>query len=565
MKPFISYIFETTEHKPLGSDFFIHTSGKLIEPRKMPLQSQFIDHVYIPMTQPEDFGMTEHQMDHLLGFSDLEKLHVHKTGQGPYESRIFHELSDRGFLKGIHKKHRDEPKHTIRLEAAKSSVLGRHGIESMIEPIRTLRSKITPGHDVSLHIEGLKFHEPDDLRELHDRLSPEHIKQLTDESRIHFKNIEEVDRFLGTSTKRSRDPGTGLEPTPSPEEMRRKAGKTDEPESIQRGRFFQSDSYNPMKSFKYIISEGDYSKQNNIHESIFSAIPYKSWMTHTGEVIKVPDDSRVHHIHMVVDDPKKFNTSTAVLKRLDPENYERLVQRKENWSTPIITNLGKKGFMRVVNNTAVSKDIVEPFNILVRHRYQLTNHGNHDPAVFVEPLKRIRENIANNMQPHDDLIHVLLEGTKLGKTRYETTTETHSLKSLSDIDNFIKNHGTGRERAGTLPDIPHMPTSTQLRGILGRTPPEGSRLTQAQWNLMRTIGDSYNPMKSFKDYIAEGGIEPVKPVVPIQPDPRRKRPPEKPPVKPTEKPPVKLPIRQPDEFIPSPTKRDFRPYRRNAK
>jgi hypothetical protein len=347
--------------------------------------------------------------------------------------------------------------------------------------------------------------------------------------------------------------------------MRRKAGKTDEPESIQRGRFFQSDSYNPMKSFKYIISEGDYSKQNNIHESIFSAIPYKSWMTHTGEVIKVPDDSRVHHIHMVVDDPKKFNTSTAVLKRLDPENYERLVQRKENWSTPIITNLGKKGFMRVVNNTAVSKDIVEPSNILVRHRYQLTNHGNHDPAVFVEPLKRIRENIANNMQPHDDLIHVLLEGTKLGKTRYETTTETHSLKSLSDIDNFIKNHGTGRERVGNLPDIPHMPTSTQLRGILGRTPPEGSRLTQAQWNLMRTIGDSYNPMKSFKDYIAEGGIEPVKPVVPIQPDPRRKRPPEKPPIKPTEKPPVKLPIRQPDEFIPSPTKRDFRPYRRTAK
>ena len=77
--------------------------------------------------------------------------------------------------------------------------------------------------------------------------------------------------------------------------------------------------------------------------------------------------------------------------------------------------------------------------------------------------------------------------------------------------------------------------------------------------------DSYNPLKSFKDYIAEGGIEPVKPVVPIQPDPRRKRPPEKPPIKPTEKPPVKLPIRQPDEFIPSPTKRDFRPYRRTAK
>jgi hypothetical protein len=37
--------------------------------------------------------------------------------------------------------------------------------------------------------------------------------------------------------------------------MRRKAGDTGEPPSIQRGRFFQSDSYNHMKSFKQYILE----------------------------------------------------------------------------------------------------------------------------------------------------------------------------------------------------------------------------------------------------------------------------------------------------------------------
>jgi hypothetical protein len=67
-------------------------------------------------------------------------------------------------------------------------------------------------------------------------------------------------------------------------------------------------------------------------------------------------------------------------------------------------------------------------------------------------------------------------------------------------------------------------------------------------------------MKSFNQYISESGIEPVKPVVPIQPElPKRKQPdPEKNP----EKKETGLPEREPDKFIPTRDYPEFKPYKR---
>jgi hypothetical protein len=69
-------------------------------------------------------------------------------------------------------------------------------------------------------------------------------------------------------------------------------------------------------------------------------------------------------------------------------------------------------------------------------------------------------------------------------------------------------------------------------------------------------------MKSFREHISEGGIEPVKPVVPVRPDPRRKQPnPEKNP----EKKETGLPEREPDRFEPTKDFPEFRPYRKSGK
>lgn len=61
-------------------------------------------------------------------------------------------------------------------------------------------------------------------------------------------------------------------------------------------------------------------------------------------------------------------------------------------------------------------------------------------------------------------------------------------------------------------------------------------------------------MKSFKNYISEGGIEPIKPVVPIQPElPKKQQQPKK------EKE-QETPTREPDQFIPTQHLPEFQPY-----
>ena len=62
-------------------------------------------------------------------------------------------------------------------------------------------------------------------------------------------------------------------------------------------------------------------------------------------------------------------------------------------------------------------------------------------------------------------------------------------------------------------------------------------------------------MKTFRQFVAENRIEPVKPVVPIPKElPQRKKSPHKP-----KKP--DLPIREPDRYEPSKTP-DFKPYKK---
>lgn len=72
-------------------------------------------------------------------------------------------------------------------------------------------------------------------------------------------------------------------------------------------------------------------------------------------------------------------------------------------------------------------------------------------------------------------------------------------------------------------------------------------------------------MKTFRDYISEGGIEPVKPVVRIQPQFPKKKQDKKPllRIKPIPSPIVPVPVRTPDEFIPTPSRPDFKPYTKN--
>ena len=104
------------------------------------------------------------------------------------------------------------------------------------------------GEDVNLTIHRIKLIEPHELHpDIEKVLKPEHLETLFDRGSIKFTNAEDIDRFAGLGTRVGRDPGSGVERIPSPQEMMDKAGTDpNEPPSIRKGRFFQSDSYAPI-------------------------------------------------------------------------------------------------------------------------------------------------------------------------------------------------------------------------------------------------------------------------------------------------------------------------------
>lgn len=254
MKSFKQYIIESDKKKELFHSFFVSKAGKIIEPTSTPLNGTKvdIDHVYIPLNQPHDFDMTDRQMDEILDLTDLEKLEVYKTGKGPLDASVDRRLSSRGFIRAINSGWGNSSTRRITLAATTTGTHDRHHLDDLTPAIKAIRERLPDHRDWRMKIYGLKYHEPHELEAMKHRLSPVHVKQLTDGSELDLMNTDEIDRFIHGHGSLSRDPGSGVHDIPSPEEMRRKAGRTDEPESIQRGRFFQSDSYNNYNIGKYL-------------------------------------------------------------------------------------------------------------------------------------------------------------------------------------------------------------------------------------------------------------------------------------------------------------------------
>lgn len=261
-----------------------------------------------------------------------------------------------------------------------------------------------------------------------------------------------------------------------------------------------------MKSFKQYIPEA---KKTSNQDTNSSRIGYKSWITPEGKVIDIDPDNKFedagldfHHLHHVIDNPKLYGTTTRKLKSIDPYNYEGLKSGETTWSIPILRDLGKRGYTRLTNFTKGSD-----------HYYQISNHGyegKHDNALFVPAVKRIKDHIEKT-RVGGDSIEIVIDGHDGGTSKW-----TKYLRSMGAINRFINKSTISQpEKSSTqLPVVPphfsHF-TSTQRRAMLGRTPPQGSNIPQAIWNNIRTIGDSYNPMKSFKQYILESQEHPPYP------------------------------------------------------
>ena len=249
MKSFKCYITESANEAPYS--FYLSKDGKVILPKSKPLKRNYVDHAYIPITQPEDFGLSERAMNQLHDLDDMDILHLHTHGEAGPQTSLQRNLARLGYFQSSGMTDPNTKSHRYTILAHD------HGhISDLQSAVRGLReSHPHDGENVELTIHRIKLIEPHELHpDIEKVLKPEHLETLFDRGSIHFKNVQDIDRFAGLGTKVGRDPGSGVERIPSPQEMMDKAGTDpNEPPSIRRGRFFQSESYIPTSDLVEVV------------------------------------------------------------------------------------------------------------------------------------------------------------------------------------------------------------------------------------------------------------------------------------------------------------------------
>ena len=258
-----------------------------------------------------------------------------------------------------------------------------------------------------------------------------------------------------------------------------------------------------MKNYKQLLSE-----ETEMERRSLKSIAFKSWITPDGKAINLDNDDALygdyHHLHKVVDSPELFGTTSDELQKLDPKTYPDLLHssklgyRKQNWSTPILRHLGRRGYIRTANHSfEMGGEMVHDFEVS-NHGYQ----GKHHIQTFLPALKKVRDTIAETQISKNESISVRLYGMDGMKLRVHRRFDT-----LPQLDKFLtklETTDTPRRSSDPLPVVPRHFNSTQTRQMLGRVPPPGMNIPQAIWNNMRTIGDSYVPLMTFKQNITEG-------------------------------------------------------------
>jgi hypothetical protein len=335
LKSFKQYIIES-QYRDIPNTFYLSKDGRVITAYRKPFKSQFFHHAYIPITQPEDFGMTQEEMDqHHDIFPGIEMEDLHDTGESGAQHHLQTELAHRGFFQG------SRYEGGIHIEAH-----GHGDIHDIHAALHGLRRAYPNASIPELSIYGIKKHTPEEIHpDISSRMKPIDFDNLSSGS-LKFTNSVDIDRFLGIGRKSGRDPGSGLVPVPSPAEAMSKAGRIEgEPEFLRRGRFFQSDSYNFSNLIGQILSEsaseGIYGE---MHRSILDRIVSHMQQNHPNLPISKENikNTSAHDV-LLSPRPEKNRSEMRINTYGDYEDEEtgEISDREHNYSFKIHPGGGK--------------------------------------------------------------------------------------------------------------------------------------------------------------------------------------------------------------------------------
>lgn len=229
---------------------------------------------------------------------------------------------------------------------------------------------------------------------------------------------------------------------------------------------------------------------------------YKGFFHTSGKYIPIKDPYGEHHSQMIASNPELFDINPEDLVKMDyPEEIEKLKSGKSTWSTPVLYGASRKGYTRLVGEVE-NFDSIEPeakIPIVVKH-HTIQLHDESQSSTmqsFKKPLEKILGHLKSSLGPHDTF-NVQVSGfqnhhdmRKELRDRGLSTphTVTAEFRNMEDLHKILD---LPYKRSREPSKSPSVPSSSRVLGAMGEKPEE---MMQAQWNMIRRIGDSYEPTK----------------------------------------------------------------------
>ena len=227
-------------------------------------------------------------------------------------------------------------------------------------------------------------------------------------------------------------------------------------------------------------------------------IPRKAWVHKSGAIVPIPEGDfgpPEDHGVFAVQNPEKFGMSHEQMRAAigDDKEYTRMRENRGAWSVSVNSGMNNLGWMRLVRSTNRHKDGSKSHDIMISHEGNKAH-----PHDFIEPLRTLKPHLES--LPKNETFGVGLSGFDSSKTHRDDHLRQSNLSvpqqdqvALGDLNTVNKYIGeTGGKRSmDPRPQAP-VPTSTDIRTAIG---PKPESMPMAQYNFMRTIGDSYEPCR----------------------------------------------------------------------
>ena len=227
-------------------------------------------------------------------------------------------------------------------------------------------------------------------------------------------------------------------------------------------------------------------------------IPRKAWIHKSGAIVPIPEEDfgpPEDHGVFAAQNPDKFGLSHEQMRAAigDDKEYTRMRENLGALSVSVNRGMNNLGWMRLIRSTNRHRDGSLHHYVMIADERNIEH-----PHDFIEPLRALKPHL--EALPKNESFGVELSGFDSGKTHRDDHLRQSNLPvpqedlvALGDLNKVNKYIGeTGGKRSRDPQPQPAVPTSTDIRAAIG---PKPESMPMAQYNFMRTIGDSYEPCR----------------------------------------------------------------------